>query len=406
MSRAGVRVALILCGLLLTAPAALATIFSQDGWGWWWETGETGARSRGGTSVAITGFGATGEVNPATIALAHVSYGYLSYSGEVANVTGSGPGQDAGFRQRTDLLPHLGGVVALPNGLRFSAFFRAQSDASYEQAKVHTEGASGPYLLQAEGKGGLSRFEVVLATPALGGRLLWGIGIGRVQGLLKERFDQIFVSVEERSLQSFIDTRFRGTWVGSGGFVVTPDPRFALGVSGDVGGRSSILQETTVVQGSTFHEVYEGSQELPAKWATGVRVTPKAGVTASADVIRTLWGDARLDPGIGSPSYPFHDTTEWGVGIEYALGNAERPNWNFRGGFREADYHVRVQDTGDAVKEWTVSAGVGSRIARGRAVIDLGLLYGGRGDREKVGAEERFFRAEIGLSFSSTMREY
>jgi hypothetical protein len=393
-------------GLIADVPCARATVFAQDGWGWWWDNGDAAARSRGGTSVAVTGYGASGEVNPAAIALANVSYGFLSYAGEVTSVKGSGPDEGNGFRQRTDLLPHAGGVIVLPGGLRASAIFRAQSDATYERSQRFTESVTGPYTLRSEGSGGLSRFQIGLAAPALGNRLLWGLAAGRVQGILKESFTQDFESSDERDLRQYVDTRFRGAWVGSGGFVAIPTPRVALGLSGSVGGSSRVIQEMTVVQGANFYERQEGRQGLPSQWAAGVRVTPQPRLSLSADLVRTLWSEARLTPGPGVSSHPFHDTTRWGAGIEYVLGTPESPRWTLRGGLSGSDYHVRTADTGATVKEWAGALGIGKRLAKGRAALDLGLEYGNRGDRTKVGAEERFVRVNLGITFSSTLREY
>lgn len=405
---ATMALSLMLAGWTLSScpGVAGATVFAQDGWGWWWESGEPGARGRGRTSVAVTGYGATGEVNPATIGLADQNYGFLSYAGEVASATGSGPDEGAGYRQRTDLLPHVGGVLVLPGGLRASGFFRAQSDGGYERTQRLTSDASGPYTLDSEGSGGLARFQVGVAAPALGRRLLWGIAAGRVQGVLKESFTQRFDDSGNTDLRQFVDTRFRGTWVGSAGFVAIPTPRASFGVSGTVGGSSRTFQEMTVVQGSAFHETQEGRQEFPSSWAAGVRVSPVARLSLSADLIRTLWSDARLTPGPGYSSHPFHDTTEWGTGVEVGLGPQGKPRTMLRAGFARSEYHVRAADTGAAVEEWAATLGGGVRIAGGRAALDLGLEIGGRGDRSQVGAEERFFRLSLGIAFSSTLREY
>jgi hypothetical protein len=245
-----------------------------------------------------------------------------------------------------------------------------------------------------------------VAAPAFDRRLLWGLSAGRVQGILKESFTQIFAAREDRGLRQFVDTRFRGAWVGSAGLVIIPTPHAALGLSGTVGGSSRMFQEMTVVQGSAFHESQEGRQELPSAWAVGFRVTPEARFSVSADLIRTLWSEARLTPGPGESLRPFNDTTEWGAGIEYAIGAPEKPRVVLRSGFARSEYHVRTADTGAAVKEWAATLGAGTRVAKGRAALDLGLEYGGRGDRTKVGAEERFIRINLGISFSSAAREY
>lgn len=406
LAATGPAAVLLACALLAGPGEAGATVFAQDGWGWWWETGEPGARGRGRTSVAATGYGASGEVNPATIGLAEQNYGFLSYAGEISSAKGSGPGEDGGFGQRSDLLPHVGGVVVLPGGLRANGYFRTQSDGGYERSQRFTDEVSGPYTIRSEGSGGLGRVQVGIAAPALGRRLLWGVSAGRVQGVLKESFTQSFDESEDVDIRQFIDTRFRGAWVGSAGFVVIPTPRAAIGFAGTVGGSSRIIQEMTVVKGSSFHESQVGRQDFPSSWATGFRVSPSAGLSLNADLIRTLWSEARLTPGSGASSRPFHDTTEWGAGIEYAIGAAEKPRLILRGGFAGSEYHVRTIDTGAAVKEWSATLGAGTRVANGRAALDLGIEYGGRGDRSKVGAEERFVRLNLGISFSSTAREY
>ncbi len=335
-SRVRILAAMAVVSVSMGSPGtAGATVFAQDGWGWWWETGDAGAMGRGGTSAAVTGYGATGSVNPATIALAGLNYGFISYAGEITSVRGPEPDGSKNFRQRSDLWPHMGGVAVLPGGIRVSGLFRAQSDATYERMQRFSDDASGPYNLKTEGSGGLGRFQIGVAAPALGRRLLLGASAGRIQGVLKESFTQNFDASEDLDLRQFVDTRLRGAWTGSCGLVAIPTPALSVGVSGSVGGSSRMIQEVTIVQGASFHEVQKGRQKLPGGWAAGVRFAPMARVALSADLIRTLWSDAKMTPGSGASSHPFHDTTKWGVGDRVRRRDDPRSRARFYAGVSE-----------------------------------------------------------------------
>ncbi|MBD3161709.1 MAG: hypothetical protein GF346_05580, partial [Candidatus Eisenbacteria bacterium] len=188
------RILGITLALWITAgiPAEGSTVFNSNGYGWWWDEGDPAVIGRGGTATASTEYGISGAGNPASIAAAEVTTGFVSYGAEATRVKGD----EGSFRQRADLLPHFGGIVILPEGLRIGGFFRVQSDATYSR-KVRREGDT-PSTLWTTGKGGWTRLQVELAGSAFGRRLLWGGAVSRIQGTVKEEW-----TVE------FDDSRFR-----------------------------------------------------------------------------------------------------------------------------------------------------------------------------------------------------
>ena len=386
----------------LTVSASLGTVFSRDGWGWWYDEGDPASMGRGGTSVAVTDYGASGEVNPSTVALTELSYGYVSYAGELFDVKGKG----GTYRQREDGLPHLGGVIVLPRGLRASGLLRVQTDASFER----TERVGGDPIsagrLRTHGQGGWNRLQLGLAGPAVQNRLLWGLSVARVVGTVKEEHLFDFDDSGARDVRQVVEGRLGGAWVGTGGFVLRPDPRLAVGAALTLAGSSRIVQEVRVLEGTSFEESKAGRQELPDQWAIGIQGKPTARISLSADMARTLWGSASLRPGPGEPwQQPYHDSTRWGVGLEHALGSDAEPGWTLRGGYAHRISYIRAAD-GSRVIERDLSVGLRRRAAKGRAAVDVALELGKRGDQEKVGVEERFARLTLGLSFSSVVREY
>lgn len=408
MMRGLVRVGLLILAACVAAPAARATVFSRDGYGWWWDQGDPIASGRGGTSVAVAGYGATGEVNPATTALASLTYGYGAWVGEIASVKG-----DAGkFRQRSDLLPHIGGVIVLPRGLRVMGLLRAQTDATYERTQHFDASAAGPFDLETKGDGGWNRLEIGLSGPALDSRLLWGGAVSRIMGSAKEAWTYRFSDASSALIRQQIDARLSGGWMGTAGIVAIPDPRLSLGASATLGGSSRVTQEVRAVEGGAFTVSTHGHQDFPSQWALGAqaRFTPRAAL--SADLVRTLWGSAAWKPGAGGAvTHPWDSATRWGIGLEYAAAVAPNaaaprlPRWTARTGFAHDQYYVSTSD-GHRVNENGVTLGASARGGHGRSSIDFGIEIGSRGKLAQDGVAESFYRLSIGITYSSAVREY
>ncbi len=403
----GWRMSLLAIVACAAVRPAGATVFAQDGWGWWWDAADAGALGRGGASVAVTGYGVTGALNPAATALSELSYGIVSYSGELSRVKGSGGESGKEYAQRSDLIPVLGGVVLLPRGLRAAGHFRVQSDASYDRTQRFTSAAAGAYVLETKGSGGLSRAQIALSGPAAGRRLLWGVSLVRVQGTVKDALRYDFEDGLDRDVRQVVEGRFHGAWTGSAGFIARPSPSVALGASGTLASGSDLDQVVTAVQGASYRRSIPGRQDLPAQWAVGFHANPSPRLSVSGDFVRTLWGEARQKPAPNLPeTRPFHDTIRWGGGLEYAIRPDAGTPWLLRCGYSTSSYHVRSASSGERVREQALSFGFRRRIGRGRAAVDVAAELGKRGKEAEVGIEERFLRITTGLSFSSTVREY
>jgi len=200
--------------------------------------------------------------------------------------------------------------------------------------------------------------------------------------------------------------------MGSAGIVAIPNPRLRLGASGTLGGSSSVTQEVRAVEGGAFTVSAPGRQEFPSQWALGAqaRFTPRAAL--SADLVRTLWGNAGWKPDAGAAvTHPWDSTTRWGIGIEYAADVAPNaaasrlPRWIARTGFAHDQYYVSTAD-GHRVNENGVTFGASAREGHGRSSIDFGLEIGRRGKLAQDGVEESFYRLSIGVTYSSAVREY
>jgi len=413
------------CALALSPGGVRATPFSSAGWGWWWDVGDPAALGRGGTSVAVRSYGASADLNPATIALAERGYGFTSYAGEIADSRGGDGDPEGSFRQKADLLPRLGGVIELPRGLRAGGSFSVQSDGTYERAQRYAGDVTGPYELKTKGMGGLHRIQVALAGSSLDRRLLWGVSVGRVQGSVKEFLTYNFDDAEERDQLQVVRARLRGGAVATGGVLLLPTEGVAVGASGTLGGSSRLIQEVEVLRTGDYDASWTGRQELPDRWAAGVELRPIKRLGLSADLIRTLWSEAalRAAPG-GASRRPFHDTTRWGAGLEYDFVRGEIPQWTIRGGVSGSSHHVRAVDppgaaarddaaeseggsaSGKDVRETVASVGLRRLVAKNRAAVDLAIEWGKRGDAERVGLEESFARVSLGITFSSTQRDY
>ncbi|MDM7916212.1 MAG: hypothetical protein ACE15D_06445 [Candidatus Eisenbacteria bacterium] len=398
---------LVFAGAWPAAPAS-ATVFSRDGWGWWWYSGDPAARGRGGTEIAVTGYGVTGELNPAAIGLSDIPYGYASYAGEVDNAKARGDG--ATFRQRSDLLPHFGGVARLPRGLRAGAAFLTVTDASFDRVQRIGGEQADAFDFETKGSGGWNGVRLSLAGPAFERKLLWGATIGRIQGTVKEQWRYDFVESSATDLRQVLEGRLDGAWRLTAGLIARPHERIAAGAFVTPETSSDMEQVVTVVEGAKEQVTTRGKQEIPGQWGLGGHAALTGRLAVSADFVRTLWGEAalRLDPDRSRKSFPYFDTSRFGIGLEYTAARSEEqplPRWVVRGGYAQDEYYVRTTG-GEKVRERAVTLGAGARTAAGRAAIDLSLELGKRGDRSKVGVEESFTRILLGVTFSSVVREY
>lgn len=388
---------------LAVSAAAHATVFSQGSWGWWTDSCDPAALARGGTSVAVSGYGASGAVNPASIAGSEPTYGFAAYQGELMKIKG-----DQGeFTQRQDLLPQIGGVVQVPKlsrPLQIGILFRSLTDASFERVR-DVDADTSAFELKSKGSGGWNRVQLMLAGRGLGDRLSWGVSVGRTVGTVKIESAYTFVSGTQGRLRNLVEGRLTGAWTGGAGAIFRPDPRIALGGSYSFSGSSRLVQESSVIEGGNFDQSWTGRQELPSEWALGIQAKPLGRTAISADYRKVLWGSAGLrQTSEASFSHPFDDLTRWGVGIEQT-GPGPKPRTTWRAGYMQTQSYLSAAD-GTHVVEKALTLGGRLIGGKGRSAIDIALELGKRGDQSKLDVSERFARLTFGITYSSTIREY
>lgn len=390
---------LILAGCLLPIEAG-ATVFSSEGYGWWWDEVDPAARGRGGTSIAVAGYGVTGGVNPAVVASSDLSYGYASYGGEIWNVEGV----EGKFLQRSDQLPQFGGLIALPLGIRIGGMLRVQTDATYEREQT-IQGES-PYTVLRRGKGGWNRLQFLIAGKAPGELASWGVGIARIQGSVKEDWEYDFTGTGTRDARQVIEGRLKGGWIGSAGLLIEPLEAISVGVVGALGGTSRLIQETEVLAGGSYSSTMSGKQEFPSQWGLGLKASPFTNLSISVDVMQSLWGGAGLRVESGAPKIkPFRDATFLGFGLEYSKGPPGESARTLRAGFYDSTSYLE-DAVGTQVKEQALTLGYREKIGKGRSALDIAIEAGKRGDLVDLGVEESFLRISAGVSYSSVVREY
>lgn len=405
MSAAAIRSFIVmLVTVCATAPIASATVFSRDGWGWWIDEGGAASRGRGGTGIAVSGYGVTGAINPASIAGSDLSFGFASYCGSTTDVRG----ENGDFRQRQDRIPEFGGVIVLPEGLRAGIQFRAQTDASFERSEPLDGDPSSLDRHVTKGIGGWNRVQATLSGPALQGRLHWGIALGPTFGTVKEEHHYDFMPEHGADVRLRLVGRLRSAWSASAGLIARPDPRIRAGATFRLPGSSRLTQEIQVIEGTDLRRSTRGTQETPGQWGVGFWGEPHPRLSISADYIRTLWGEAgtRAEAGAAMEN-PYDDTQSWGVGLEFKSGTTppQPPRWMLRAGYGESTSYVRSM-TGEKVAERAASLGARLRAGKSRAAIDLAIERGIRGDRGLLGVEESFTRITLGVAYSSVKRDY
>lgn len=390
----------VTCTLALALAAvprdASSTVFSSEGWGWWWDSSETAALGRGGTSVAITQYGAGGTLNPAVIGGADLNYIFTRYCGEITSLEGP----EGTFRVKSDMLPNIGGVFKVPGGLRAGVHFRTQTECDYKITEVLDSPDAGSYRKVTEGKGGLSRLQLQLAGSVLARRLALGLGIYRVQGTVKDLLDYDFMDNESADVRQAIEAHLKGATGVTAGAVYSIGSLAAIGGSASFSGTSQVEQEVFTMSGTNKRRKTQGEQELPRQYALGVALMPSQAWTVSGEWSRVEWSKTS-----GVSGNALSDAARWGIGIERGPRTLQRTGWVLRGGFSSAQYYVETAE-GESIRERALALGARRFAAAGRAALDFALQFGVRGDVTDAGAEERFVRLSIGVEASSTLREY
>lgn len=377
----------LVAALALAAPArGQESVFNLPGFGL-----PVTAETMRGRALGGAGLGLPGEAfsldNPAQLARFGRAGLYLSLLGQrtrVEDARDTGNTTDVVFPTAQMVVPAWG---ASSVGLGFTQYL--DFDAALESSVVF-EGDTVPLALQSEGG-------IAILSPSIAYALNPRTAVGL----------SLDVYLGSRELLRTAD--FSGR---SGGAVTTTDSLArdfrALGVT--VGAerqlgpvriaaswhlRPTIESKVTAASGPD-REGSSAEFELPSEITLGVTTHLTDDLVIAAALRRAAWGAVDL-PGL--PVGDLGDALEIGGGLEYApqsgLAGVLGPETPLRLGYGWRRLPLAI--AGEAVTEWTASAGVGRGFG-GRSRLDLVLETGRRGTVDTHGLSERFLRLGVGLS--------
>ena len=385
----------------LAASARADSVFSAQALGELAPITDMRGRGMGGVSVAIADRWNVSRANPATIADVK---GFVLHGEMLLERLSTSDDNGEDYSAHATSFPWFRLGVELPQAGTFGFGIAPYTIVDYEFANID-QSSGVPVTQTFTGDDALSvltfsfarrinpRFDVGidLDLPIGSYTDIFTTGFPAGEGYVSTR-DSLIVNVDRSPILRLgaAGTVRRQLRVG-GAFTFGRD----LGIRSEIRGQ---IQDPRSVTDADLH--------LPASLLLGVAYDVDARWRVAADVGHTWWGSTSLDLGDDSlltrSNIETRDVTRFGIGVEYQGDRSleTRNIWMrmpFRGGYSYTPWYFR-DGYGQEINEHIVSAGAGLPFADTFGMVQLALEIGFRGDREKNGASERFFRLGISLS--------
>ncbi len=394
------RVATLALVLILAPPVRADSVFSAQGLGEIVTPTDMRGRGMGGTSIAVPDPWNMSPANPAILAQTRGFILHGEIMGERRSISDRSGGDYTG---KSTTFPLLRLAVDVPKAGTLGFGVEPWAVVDYEFINLDT--STGSLVRQVfRGEDGLSMVTFTFARR-LQPRLDFGVDldlpIGSYADIYETRFaDPNFVDTND-SLVVNIDRSL----ILRLGVAGNPHRRLraggALTLGRNVGTRTEIrgsVDDPQILQESELH--------LPTSLALGVCGDLTDQVRVAADVTRTWWGGTELttgdDPLIHRTNIETRDVTRFGIGIEYQGDRSPeafgfRRRMPLRAGYSTTPWHFR-DGYGEDIRDHVFSVGAGLPIGgTGGGIAQVAFELGFRGDRERNGASERFYR--LGLAF-------
>lgn len=392
---------LVLLALLRAPGAAADSIFSAQALGELAPMTDMRGRGMGGVSVAVPDRWNVSRANPATLADVR---GFVVHGEMILERLSTADWNGEDYSAHSTAFPWFRLGVEVPTVGTFGLGVAPYTIVDYEFVNFNQSG-SVPLTETFTGDDALSVLTFSYARR-IRPRLDIGIDLDLPIGSYNDIYATTFGAGE-----GYVNTR--------DSLIVNVDrsPVLRLGVAGtvrrglrlggaftfgrDIGIRSEIkgnIQDPRSVTDADLH--------LPAALLLGAAYDVNPSWRVAADIGHTWWGSTDLDlgddPHLTRSNIETRDVTRFGVGAEYQRDRAleTRNIWArmpWRGGYSYTPWYFR-DGYGQEINEHVVSAGAGLPFADTFGMVQLAFELGFRGDREKNGASERFFRLGISLS--------
>ncbi len=300
------------------------------------------------------------------------------------------------------VLPSIRGAIALPGRLVLGGGYVAARNAAFRVYRPENAGA--PSIVEIDGKGGMNYVRVSLARRLAGG-IRVGIDYDVVAGNYREEWTRSF---PDSGIQDARDTlkvtwHKRGRWR-VGAQLVRGD--FALGAVYEVK-RELPLESTRRAYGVVVSDPAR-TLTIPSGIVVGFSAPVTQRLRAVGQYRRSAWDRSSLQSNL----VDFRAEQRFSFGVERKFATEEGISFWSRIPLRLGGYYLEWPDllplagasdigagTGH-VDEWALTLGSGLVSQDKGGSFDFSLEAGMRGDRDALGASEKFLRFGVSLLVS------
>ena len=386
-------------GIALSGAAWANSVYSVGGLGEPVLEEQARIRALGGSGVAEHGPREVSLVNPAS--LAEVEHLILEGTilPEMRRVsTLSFPTETA---QET-IFPSLRAAIALPGRIALGGAYVAALNAAFRVQGAASAGA--PSAIQVDGSGGMNYVRVSLAR-SVNRQLRLGVDYDFIVGHYLEHWTRTYADSGIQQGRDTLDTNWEKKGrVRLGAQWVRGD--FALGGVYELS-RELTLESTRRAYGVNIKDPPR-TLTLPSGFTVGFSAPVVGRLRAVAQYRRFGWDRSSLQ----SDLVDFRAEQRFSVGLERKRSTEEGHHFSGRIPLRLGGYYLEwpdllpvagatdVRGGVGKVDEWGVTLGTGLMSQDRGGSIDFSLEAGSRGNRDTLGASEKFLRFAVSLLVS------
>ncbi len=397
------RIPALLCSALalavFTPSAEAGSLFASEGLGLPRDGYDIAARGTGGTSIGSVDPYQMSVNNPAAIGWVirpQVQAGLVTENNWITTRDSDGSTRVGGTR-----LPGIRLAIPWPGSLRWGAGFRDLTDGRYTIESVFNEGADDEFTRTIHGAGSIGQLYAEFAVP-IADVVSVGARFGWVGGTLREQSEDDFFDGDVTDTETVLRTRVENAKSAAFGIQARPVERVSVGAY--FGQVSNARLKSLLENDSGVTSEQRRKYDYPSTWGIGgaFRMTKRWEVLA--DYSTTMWSDAEVLDDNTSTFNDFQDGVHIGIGVRRLSDPAatirsrlsRRTVWRL--GYRYDELGL-PSPTGDPIKEWALTGGVGIPVQFDRGFVDGLVEFGRRGDKDEVGLRETFFRMGVGVTF-------
>jgi len=386
-------------GIALSGTARANSVFSVGGMGEPVLAEPARIRALGGSGIAEHGPREISLVNPASLAEVNRLILEGTILPEMRRIsTLSYPDETA----KETIFPSLRGAIALPGRIVLGGAYVTARNAAFRVYGVASAGV--PSAIRVDGAGGMNYVRVSLAH-GVNQRFRIGVDYDFIVGNYIERWARTYADSGTQQGRDTLETN----WDKKGRF------RFgAQWVQGDfaLGGVYELSRALTLETSRRAYGLYvkdpDRTLTLPSGFIVGFSAPVAGRLRAVAQYGRSGWDRSSLQ----SDLVDFRAEQRFSAGVERKRSTGDGLGLFERIPLRLGGYYLQWPDLlplagaadvnggVDKVDEWGVSLGTGLTSQDRGGSVDFSLEAGSRGNRDTLGASEKFLRFAVSLLVS------